>query len=149
MPVPVTWSLGTVGHHGGTARRLASGAVRLEGEGGGAWHGIRGKQDLGGEMSIVGWGVWKQTYRREPRRGVALRVLEPVLVTENCGARGCSGQGWGATGLVGARRERAVGGGTCDVACVARRVAYGLVTWQPHQCHALHWRRGHDWATSQ
>ena len=98
MPVPVAWSLDVVGHHGGTARRLASGAVRLEGEGGGAWRGIRGKQDLGGEMSMVGWGVWKQTYRREPRRSVALRVLELVLVTENCRARGCSGQGWGAMG---------------------------------------------------
>ena len=54
---------------------------------------------------MVGWGVWKQTYRREPRRGVALRVLEPVLVAGNCGARGCSGQGWGATELVGARRD--------------------------------------------
>lgn len=82
---------------------------------------------------MVGWGVWRHTYRRAPRCGVVLRVLVPVPV-----AGSCSVQGWGARGLCGARQGYAVRGGARGVARPGDAAAEPKATrLGDEQCQAL------------
>ena len=92
MPVPVAWSWGAVGSQWG---RGAGGlGERVEGRGV-----LLGASRTWGEVVSGEVGRVKLTYRREPRRGVVLTVLELALVAGSCGVWGCSGQGWGRAGL--------------------------------------------------